>query len=100
MNSHILVGYTFDKKHKVVLDSVSYAEVKKTFHGIKESDEFTKLEIWSRSNGLEKSKHLKKPTKKIQEKISDVEILDEEEDFEIEPENVDEQPKTHNESKK
>ena len=90
MNSHILVGYTFDKKHKVVLDSVSYAEVKKTFHAIKESDEFTKLEIWSRSNGLEKSKHLKKPTKKIQEKITDVEISEENEDFEIEPENEDE----------
>ena len=100
MNSHILVGYTFDKKHKVVLDSVSYAEVKKTFHTIKESDEFTKLEIWSRSNGLEKSKHLKKTTKKIQEKIADVEIAEEDEDFEIEPENVDEQPKTDNESTK
>ena len=100
MNSHILVGYTFDKKHKVVLDSVSYAEVKKTFHAIKESDEFTKLEIWSRSNGLEKSKRLKKPTKKIQEKIADVEISEENEDFKIEPENSDEQPKIDNESKK
>ena len=100
MNSHILVGYTFDKKHKVVLDSVSYAEVKKTFHTIKESDEFTKLEIWSRSNGLEKSKHLKKPTKKIQEKIADVEIAEGYEDFKIEPENEDEPLKIHNESKK
>ena len=100
MNSHILVGYTFDKKHKVVLDSVSYAEVKKTFHAIKESDEFTRLEIWSRSNGLEKSKHLKKPTKKIQEKITDVEFSEEDEDFEIEPENEDESPKTHNKDKK
>lgn len=100
MNSHILVGYTFDKKHKVVLDSVSYAEVKKNFHTIKESDEFTKLEIWSRANGLEKSKHLKKAIKKIQEKIADVEISEENEDFEIEPENEDEPPKTHNENKK
>ena len=100
MNSHILVGYTFDKKHKVILDSVSYAEVKRTFHGIKESDEFTKLEIWSRSNGLEKSKHLKKSIKEHKEKIPDVEIAEEDEDFEIEPENVDEQPKTDNESKK
>lgn len=100
MNSHILVGYTFDKKHKVILDSVSYAEVKKTFHAIKESDEFTKLEIWSRSNGLEKSKHLKKSIKEHKEKIADVEIAEEDEDFEIEPENVDEQPKTDNESTK
>ena len=100
MNSHILVGYTFDKKHNVILDSVSYAEVKKTFHAIKESDEFTKLEIWSRSNGLEKSKHLKKSIKEHKEKIADVEIAEEDEDFEIEPENVDEQPKTDNESTK
>lgn len=90
MNSHILVGYTFDKKHKVILESVSYAEVKKTFHAIKESDEFTKLEIWSRSNGLEKSKHLKKSIKEHKEKIPDVEIAEEDEDFEIEPENEDE----------
>ena len=44
MNSQILIGVTRDKKHKVVLDGATYAEIKKAFLGMKTSDEFIKLE--------------------------------------------------------
>lgn len=60
MNSHILVGYGFDKTHRVVLDRAPYAQIKKAYNETKQSGEFSKLEIWSRANGLEKSKRLKR----------------------------------------
>lgn len=60
MNSHILVGYGFDKTHRVVLDGAPYAQIKKVYNETKQSGEFSKLEIWSRANGLEKSKRLKR----------------------------------------
>lgn len=76
MNSQILIGVTRDKKHKVVLDGATYAEIKKAFLGMKTSEEFIKLEIWSRANGLEKSKRLRR-TAEVSEsdtEVSDVDI--------------------------
>ncbi len=89
MNSHILVGYTFKKTHKVILDGESYSAIKKAFHEMKTSDEFSKLEIWSRTNGFEKSKKLKvKSDKKLEptvdEDTQEPETSDESEDFQIE----------------
>lgn len=60
MNSHILIGYTLDKTHRVILDGVPYAQIKKAYVQTKKSDKYSKLEIWSRANGLEKSKRLGK----------------------------------------
>ena len=76
MNSQILIGVTRDKKHKVVLDGATYAEIKKAFLGMKTSDEFIKLEIWSRANGLEKSKRLRRAAEvpKSDTEVSDVDI--------------------------
>ena len=45
MNSHILVGYGFDKTHRVVLDGAPYAQIKKVYNETKQSGEFSKLEI-------------------------------------------------------
>lgn len=76
MNSQILIGVTRDKKHKAVLDGATYAEIKKAFRETKTSDEFIKLEIWSRANGLEKSKRLRS-TAEVSEsdtEVSDVDI--------------------------
>ena len=67
MNSHILVGYGFDKTHRVVLDGTPYAQIKKVYNETKQSGEFSKLEIWSRANGLEKSKRLKRAAENIEE---------------------------------
>lgn len=67
MNSHILVGYGFDKTHRVVLDGAPYAQIKKVYNETKQSGEFSKLEIWSRANGLEKSKRLKRVAENIEE---------------------------------
>lgn len=67
MNSHILVGYGFDKTHRVVLDGAPYAQIKKAYNETKQSGEFSKLEIWSRANGLEKSKRLKRVTENVEE---------------------------------
>lgn len=67
MNSHILVGYGFDKTHRVVLDGAPYAQIKKAYNETKQSDEFSKLEIWSRANGLEKSKRLKRVAENVEE---------------------------------
>lgn len=67
MNSHILVGYGFDKTHRVVLDGAPYAQIKKVYNGTKQSGEFSKLEIWSRANGLEKSKRLKRVAENVEE---------------------------------
>ena len=76
MNSQVLIGLTRDKKHKVVLDGASYAEIKKAFREIKTSEEFIKLEIWSRANGLEKSKRLRRATEvsETDTELSDVNI--------------------------
>ena len=60
MNRQILIGYNAkDNSHKVILGGVGYPLIKEKFNEIKFSDEFSKVEIWSRSNGLEKSKRLK-----------------------------------------
>lgn len=67
MNSHILVGYGFDKTHRVVLDGAPYAQIKKVYNETKQSVEFSKLEIWSRANGFEKSKRLKRVAENIEE---------------------------------
>lgn len=67
MNSHILVGYGFDKTHRVVLDGAPYAQIKKAYNETKQSGEFSKIEIWSRANGLEKSKRLKRAAENIEE---------------------------------
>lgn len=97
MNSQILVGYSFDKTHKVILDGVPYAQVKKAYNETKVSDKFSKLEIWSRANGLEKSKHLRRPeTSKKSKQPEDIEQdveIPEGEDFQIE-EPVAEKPTT------
>ena len=76
MNSQILIGVTRDKKHKVVLDGATYAEIKKAFLGMKTSEEFIKLEIWSRANGLEKSKRLRRVAEVSEPntEVSDVDI--------------------------
>lgn len=67
MNSHILVGYGFDKTHRVVLDGAPYTQIKKVYNETKQSGEFSKLEIWSRANGLEKSKRLKRVAENVEE---------------------------------
>lgn len=67
MNSHILVGYGFDKTHRVVLDGAPYAQIKKVYNETKQSGKFSKLEIWSRANGLEKSKRLKRAAENAEE---------------------------------
>lgn len=67
MNSHILVGYGFDKTHRVILDGAPYAQIKKVYNETKQSGEFSKLEIWSRANGLEKSKRLKRVAENVEE---------------------------------
>lgn len=67
MNSHILVGYGFDKTHRVVLDGAPYEQIKKVYNETKQSGEFSRLEIWSRANGLEKSKRLKRVTENVEE---------------------------------
>lgn len=82
MNSHILVGYGFDKTHRVVLDGAPYAQIKKVYNETKQSGEFSKLEIWSRANGLEKSKRLKRAAEDAEE-VSAAENVDTD-DFRIE----------------
>nr|DAL71394.1 MAG TPA: hypothetical protein [Caudoviricetes sp.] len=82
MNSHILVGYGFDKTHRVVLDGAPYAQIKKVYNETKQSGEFSKLEIWSRANGLEKSKRLKRAAENAEE-VSAAENVDTD-DFKIE----------------
>lgn len=76
MNSQILIGVTRDKKNKVVLDGATYTEIKKAFLGMKTSEEFIKLEIWSRANGLEKSKRLRRiaEVSESDTEVSDVDI--------------------------
>jgi len=83
MNAHILIGFTSGRKYKVVLDCADYAQVKKTFIATKQSDEFSKLEIWSRANGLEKSKRLRgrNSESKKETNSTEVEIAEESEDF-------------------
>ena len=88
MNSHILVGYGFDKTHRVVLDG-AYAQIKKVYNGTKQSGEFSKLEIWSRANGLEKSKRLKRVAENVEED-SAAENVDTD-DFKIETSSPEEQ---------
>ena len=82
MNSHILVGYGFDKTHRVVLDGAPYAQIKKIYNGTKQSGEFSKLEIWSRANGLEKSKRLKRVAENIEEDSAEKNV--DTDDFKIE----------------
>ena len=82
MNSHILVGYGFDKTHRVVLDGVPYAQIKKAYNETKQSGEFSKLEIWSRANGLEKSKRLKRVAENIEEVSAEKNV--DTDDFKIE----------------
>lgn len=89
MNSHILVGYGFDKTHRVVLDGAPYAQIKKVYNGTKQSGEFSKLEIWSRANGLEKSKRLKRVAENVEED-SAAENVDTD-DFKIETSSPEEQ---------
>ena len=75
MNSHILVGYVFDKTHRVVLDGAPYAQIKKAYNE-------TKLEIWSRANGLEKSKRLKRVAENVEEDSEEKNV--DTDDFKIE----------------
>lgn len=82
MNSHILVGYGFDKTHRVVLDGAPYAQIKKVYNETKQSGEFSKLEIWSRANGLEKSKRLKRVTENVEEDSAERNV--DTDDFKIE----------------
>lgn len=82
MNSHILVGYGFDKTHRVVLDGAPYAQIKKVYNETKQSGEFSKLEIWSRANGLEKSKRLKRVAENIEEDSAEKNV--DTDDFKIE----------------
>lgn len=92
MNAHILIGVTPDKKHKAILHCADYAQVKKAFIAMKQSNEFSKVEIWSRANGLEKSKRLRQSNGKNEKssstptsaEITDVEIPEESEDFGVE----------------
>jgi len=92
MNAHILIGVTPDKKHKAILDCADYAQVKKAFIAMKQSNEFSKVEIWSRANGLEKSKRLRQLNGKSEKlsltltsaEFADVEIPEESEDFDVE----------------
>lgn len=89
MNSHILVGYGFDKTHRVVLDGAPYAQIKKVYNGTKQSDEFSKLEIWSRANGLEKSKRLKRVAENVEEVSAEKNV--DTDDFKIETSSPEEQ---------
>lgn len=82
MNSHILVGYGFDKTHRVVLDGAPYAQIKKAYNETKQSGEFSKLEIWSRANGLEKSKRLKRAAENVEEVSAEKNV--DTDDFKIE----------------
>lgn len=82
MNSHILVGYGFDKTHRVVLDGAPYAQIKKAYNETKQSGEFSKLEIWSRANGLEKSKRLKRVAENVEEDSAEKNV--DTDDFKIE----------------
>ena len=82
MNSHILVGYGFDKTHRVVLDGAPYAQIKKAYNETKQSGEFSKLEIWSRANGLEKSKRLKRVAETVEEDSEEKNV--DTDDFKIE----------------
>ena len=82
MNSHILVGYGFDKTHRVVLDGAPYAQIKKVYNETKQSGEFSKLEIWSRANGLEKSKRLKRVAENVEEDSEEKNV--DTDDFKIE----------------
>lgn len=82
MNSHILVGYGFDKAHRVVLDGAPYAQIKKVYNETKQSGEFSKLEIWSRANGLEKSKRLKRVAENVEEDSAEKNV--DTDDFKIE----------------
>lgn len=82
MNSHILVGYGFDKTHRVVLDGTPYAQIKKVYNETKQSGEFSKLEIWSRANGLEKSKRLKRVAENVEEDSAEGNV--DTDDFKIE----------------
>lgn len=76
MNKQILIGYTHKGHiHKVILDGVDYPEIKAKYNETNESDEFSKIEIWSRANGLEKSKRLKPKLRKAIEKRSPVIVL-------------------------
>ena len=107
MNSQILIGVTRDKKHKVVLDGATYAEIKKAFLGMKTSDEFIKLEIWSRANGLEKSKRLRRAAEVSESntEVSDVDIeaeatMEEKPESDSEDFNVEEPVKTAPSKKK
>ena len=81
MNSHILVGYGFDNTHRVV-DGAPYAQIKKAYNETKQSGEFSKLEIWSRANGLEKSKRLKRVAENIEEDSAEKNV--DTDDFRIE----------------
>ena len=89
MNSHILVGYGFDKTHRVVLDGAPYAQIKKSYNETKQSGEFSKLEIWSRANGLEKSKRLKRVTENVEEDSAERNV--DTDDFKIETSSPEEQ---------
>ena len=82
MNSHILVGYGLDKTHRVVLDGAPYAQIKKAYNETKQSGEFSKLEIWSRANGLEKSKRLKPVAENVEEDSAEKNV--DTDDFKIE----------------
>ena len=83
MNSHILVGYGFGKTHRVVLDGAPYAQIKKVYNETKQSGEFSKLEIWSRANGLEKSKRLKRTAEIAEREVTAAGNVDTD-DFRIE----------------
>lgn len=91
MNSHILVGYGFDKTHRVVLDGAPYAQIKKVYNETKQSGEFSKLEIWSRANGLEKSKRLKRAAENVEEVSAEKNV--DTDDFKIETPAPEEQSK-------
>lgn len=89
MNSHILVGYGFDKTHRVVLDGAPYAQIKKVYNETKQSGEFSKLEIWSRANGLEKSKRLKRVAENVKGDSAEKNV--DTDDFKIETSSPEEQ---------
>lgn len=89
MNSHILVGYGFDKTHRVVLDGAPYAQIKKVYNETKQSGEFSKLEIWSKANGLEKSKRLKRTAENVEEVSAEKNV--DTDDFKIETSSPEEQ---------
>lgn len=89
MNSYILVGYGFDKTHRVVLDGAPYAQIKKVYNETKQSGEFSKLEIWSRANGLEKSKRLKRVAENVEGDSAEKNV--DTDDFKIETSSPEEQ---------